>query len=179
MKVAVIGRCTPPFEKGLVAAAEKLGSELAKRGHVVLSGACAGLPHYAVDAAYSQGAKTVGYSPAADREQHVKDFSSPFSGFSELRFYGDRSWSSVKNFTWRSAHLVDDADAVLCIDGSWGTVSEIALVFITEKPFGVLETGGAASFIREMEAKLAKRRKTPVIYERDPVKLVERTLNSC
>ncbi len=173
-QIAVIGRSTPPFRKKLLEQSAVIGRMVASAGHDLLSGACAGLPHAAVEAAFKEGGKTIGYSPAADREGHVKRYASPLNGFSQLHYYGDRAWSDVKNFTWRSAHLIDDADAVICVEGSWGTLSEISLVFVTEKPFGVLEGGGgAAGYVRDLEEKLVRRRKTPVLYLKDPEKLAE------
>jgi len=174
--VAVIGRCTPPFSPAVIRKTRVLGRALAHAGATVLSGACNGLPHEAVLAARQAGAKTLGYSPGADRGHHQSGFQGPMDGFDELHFYGQADWSAVKNFTWRSAHLIDDADAVVCIDGSWGTLSEIALVFETEKPFGVLECGGASGFVRELEASLAKRRERPVLYGRDADALVSELL---
>lgn len=164
IRVAVIGRSTPPFSEELMSQASVLGREVASRGCVLLSGACNGLPHAAVLAAKQAGAKTAGYSPADGPDRHVDAFCSPLDGFSELHYFGRPDWSVVKNFTWRSAHLIDDADVVFCVEGSWGTMSEVALVFETEKPFGVLESGGAAGFVRTLEKTLAKRRSKPVIF---------------
>ncbi len=174
--VAVIGRCTPPFTPEVIERAQSAGRVLAQKGVTVLSGACNGLPHEAVLAAKAAGGKTIGYSPGADRTHHQGGFAAPVDGFDELRFFGRSDWSAVKNFTWRSAHLIDDADAVVCVDGSWGTLSEIALVFETEKPFGVLESGGASAFVRELETALAKRRQRPVIYGTDAAALVNAVL---
>ncbi|MBI2445479.1 hypothetical protein HYV43_03775 [Candidatus Micrarchaeota archaeon] len=171
--IAVIGRCTPPFSPDVVLQARALGRLLAERGATVLSGACNGLPHEAILAARAVGGKTIGYSPAADRHHHQAGFQAPVDGFDELRFFGQRDWSAIQNFAWRSAHLIDDADAVICIDGSWGTLSEIALVFETEKPFGVLESGGAAGFVRDLENTLARRRMRPVKYGSDAAMLVD------
>lgn len=174
--IAVIGRCTPPFASDVIRQAQQVGRALVQKGVTVLSGACNGLPHEAVLAAKAAGGKTIGYSPGADRTHHQGGFLAPVDGFDELRFFGHRNWSAVKNFTWRSAHLIDDADAVVCFDGSWGTLSEIALVFETEKPFGVLESGGASAFVRELETTLAKRRLRPVLYGADADLLVDAVL---
>ncbi len=176
MNVAVIGRSTPPFSKTLSQRAAFLGRGLCREGCAVLSGACGGLPHAAVQAAFLAGGKTIGYSPGQDARHHVETFRSPTDSFSQLKFFGDRNWSFVKNLSWRSAHLIDDADALFCIEGSWGTVSEIAQAFWTEKPFGILESGGATGFIRKMEKTLVPRRSAPVFYGKNPEKLLDRLL---
>ncbi len=175
--VAIIGRSTPPFDETQLLHCRTLGRIVAKRGFVLLSGACPGYPHAAVEAAHQAGGRTVGYSPAADVTHHVDVFSSPVAPFSEIRYFGDPAWSAVKNFTWRSAHLVDDADAIFSVEGSWGTLSEVALVFETEKPFGVLESGGASGFVRTLESSLAPRRTQPVHYHADPAALADAVLS--
>ncbi len=174
--VAIIGRSTPPFDAFVAQSCHALGRLVAERGFVLLSGACPGYPHAAVQSAFLAGGRTVGYSPGADAKHHVDVFSSPVDALSEIRYFGDAQWSAVKNFTWRSAHLIDEADAVISIDGSWGTLSEIALVFETEKPFGVLESGGASGFVRALEAALARRRQRPVIYHSDAAALADAVL---
>lgn len=174
MKTAcVIGRSTPPYDDALLEKCRVLGQLIAENGLTLLSGACPGYPHAAVQAAHLAGGKTVGYSPGENEKHHVHAFSSPVDAFTEIRYFGDGNWSDVKNFTWRSAHLVDDADAVFCVEGSWGTLSEVALVFETEKPFGVLDSPGAASFVKTLESTLARRRKKPVHYAADPAALFD------
>jgi len=175
--VALIGRSTPPFDETLLESCRTLGQIVAKRGFVLLTGACPGYPHAAVQAAHLASGRTVGYSPGADVKHHAATFFSPVDAFSEIRYFGDLSWSAVKNFTWRSAHLVDDADAVFSVEGSWGTLSEIALVFETEKPLGVLGSGGASGFVRTLEKRLAPRRKRPVLYASDPTALADAVLS--
>ncbi|HLD76095.1 MAG TPA: hypothetical protein VI874_03690 [Candidatus Norongarragalinales archaeon] len=174
MLVAVLGRSTPPFSRPLLSKAETLGKLLALKGHVVSSGACAGLPHAAIRQAFQQGGKTVGYSPGQDVRHHVERFDSPTDSFSQLKFFGNKNWSQVLNLSWRSAHLIDDADALVCIEGSWGTVSEIAQGFWTEKPFGILESGGASAFVKRMEKTLAPRRVAHVVYSKKPETLIQR-----
>ncbi|MBI4360578.1 hypothetical protein HY572_02270 [Candidatus Micrarchaeota archaeon] len=171
--VAVIGRSTPPFDEKLLEQCRVLGKRIAGKGLTLLSGACPGYPHAAVQAAHLSGEKTVGYSPAQDEKHHVHSFSSPLDAFTEIRYFGDKNWSNVKNFTWRSAHLIDDADGVFCVEGSWGTLSELALVFETEKPLGVLNSPGAASFVKTLEQTLARRRKAKAHYSSDPVALFD------
>ncbi|MDP2717190.1 MAG: hypothetical protein Q8P02_00445 [Candidatus Micrarchaeota archaeon] len=171
--IAVIGRSTPPFDASLLEKAAALGARCANAGHAVLSGACPGFAHAAVQAAFASGGKTVGYSPAADSGHHQNGFASPLDAFTHIQYFGEKEWSDVKNFTWRSAHLIDDADAVFCVDGSWGTLSEVALVFETEKPLGVLESPGASSFVKSLEETLARRRKQNVVYAKSPDALAD------
>ncbi len=167
-QIAIIGRSTPPFDEALLKKAGRLGERCAKAGHAVLSGACPGFSHAAVRSAFAAGGATQGYSPAQDADHHENGFASPLDSFTKIQYFGEKEWSDVKNFTWRSAHLVDDADAVLCVEGSWGTLSEIALVFETEKPLGVLESPGASSFVKPLEQALARRRKREVVYGKEP-----------
>lgn len=174
MKTAcVIGRSTPPYDDALLEKCRVLGKRIAQDGLTLLSGACPGYPHASVQAASLSGGKTVGYSPGENEKHHMHSFSSPRDAFTEIRYFGDKNWSNVKNFTWRSAHLIDDADVVFCVEGSWGTLSEIALVFETEKPLGVLNSPGASSFVKTLEQTLARRRKAHVHYSSDPVALFD------
>ncbi|MBI1934080.1 hypothetical protein HYS30_00265, partial [Candidatus Peregrinibacteria bacterium] len=65
MKIGVMGSATGPQIEDPKAreAARVLGREIAKREHVLINGACPGLPNEALLGAKEEGGFTVGVSP--------------------------------------------------------------------------------------------------------------------
>lgn len=120
--VAVIGPAqATPTE---LAAAAEVGRRLAEAGAVVLTGGAGGVMDAAGRAARAAGAEVVALLPGADRSACEPDTAGVVipTGLGELR----------------NALLVRAADAVVCVGGSWGTLSEVALARRTGVPVVVL-----------------------------------------
>lgn len=109
MLIAVIGgsQCSPEEAK----LAEKVGQELAKREVILICGGLGGVMEAACKGASSAGAITVGILPGDNR-------------------YEANSYVSIPIVTGigyaRNVLVVKSAQAVIAIDGSYGTLSEIA-----------------------------------------------------
>ncbi len=109
-RVAVIGggECTEE-QAGI---AREVGAKLAQRGCVLITGGMGGIMEAASAGSKSQGGLTVGILPgtsAADANEHVDI---PIvTGLSHAR----------------NSLVVRSADAVITVDGGYGTLSEIAL----------------------------------------------------
>ena len=73
--------------------------------------------------------------------------------------------------------LTRTCDAVVIISGRIGTLNEFSNAFAEERPIGVLQgSGGIADLLPKIEEVVKGEMPTPVIYEREPKKLVEKLL---
>ena len=109
--VAVVGAGAgvPPE---LVAVAEAVGAELAKRGAVVVTGGLGGVMEAACRGARGAGGTTLGILPGSDRRS-----ANPFVEVAVATGMGEL----------RNGLVVRSADALVAIAGGAGTLSEIAL----------------------------------------------------
>jgi uncharacterized protein (TIGR00725 family) len=109
--VAVVG-AGGDVAADVLADAEAVGAELARRGAVVVCGGLDGVMAAACRGARAEGGVTLGILPGADRA-------------------AANPWVSVAVATGlgelRNGLVVRSADAVVAIDGEYGTLSEIAL----------------------------------------------------
>ena len=65
MKIGVYGSASGELSDETKEKAREIGRQIAKKGHIVVTGACLGLPYEAVLGAYEVGGKCIGYSPAS------------------------------------------------------------------------------------------------------------------
>lgn len=137
MKVAVIGSAVDGSQ-----IAREIGRYLAEAGHVVLTGACGGSPGDAETSAYEAGGAVLGYSPAANEEDHIT---------LGLPARADRpTIFTDRGFKGRNVDIVMASDAVIMIGGRLGTLNEAIIAVEENRPLLVLETGGATHWIRQI-----------------------------
>jgi len=110
IRVAVVGGslCTPE----ILGIAEELGAELARRGCIVITGGLGGVMEASSRGAKKEGGLTIGILPgyhAGDANDYV-----------DIPIVTGMSHA-------RNAILVRSADAIIAVDGQYGTLSEIAL----------------------------------------------------
>ena len=108
-----------------LAAAEAVGSELARRGAVVVCGGLGGAMEAACRGAKEAGGLTVGLLPGSDRSA-----ANPFVDVAVATGLGEA----------RNALVVRAADGVIAVGGGYGTLSEIAFGLKAGKP--VVGLGG-------------------------------------
>jgi uncharacterized protein (TIGR00725 family) len=122
--IAVIGPGSDPSAEQL-RDARTAGRLLAQAGAVVVTGGLGGVRAAAAAGAAVDGGTSLGLLPGTDRSQadEAHTLTIP-TGLGELR----------------NGLVVRAADAVLCIGGSWGTLSEVALAVRTGKT--VVAVGG-------------------------------------
>jgi uncharacterized protein (TIGR00725 family) len=109
MFIAVIGagRCSP----AVAALAEAVGRELAQRGAVLVCGGLGGVMEAACRGAKTAGGLTVGILPGTSRREANRYVDIPIvTGIGEAR----------------NVLVVQSAQAVVAVDGEYGTLSEIA-----------------------------------------------------
>ena len=117
MMIAVIGGDNAPED--VLPQAEAVGREIAQRGHVLVCGGRGGVMEAACRGAREAGGHTIGVLSGPDRSDmnaHVE-----FPIVTNLGFA-------------RNVIVVLSADVVIAVDGSYGTLSEIAFALMHEKP---------------------------------------------
>ena len=149
--IAVIGggEVSPQTE----AIAEEVGCEIARRGAVLICGGLGGVMEAACRGAASQGGLTVGILPGDNRRDansHVKIPIATGIGYA------------------RNAAVAKSAQAVIAIDGSYGTLTEIGFALQSGIPVIGLDTWSLSISGKE-EAK--------IIHAADPKEAVAAALD--
>ncbi len=175
-KIGVMGSAgeAPPEGEaaGLRAQAEALGRAVAGRGCVLLTGGTTGLPHAAGAAAHAAGGLHVGVSPASDAREHVERYGLPLEGTDVLVYTG----FGLKG---RNVVLVRSCDVVLIFRGGMGTLNELTVAHDEGRVVGCLTgTGGVADEAERLLRVLPKRSSAVVIFDAEPVRLLERCLEA-
>jgi len=117
--VAVVGAGGSEVPAALLAHAEAVGVELARRGAVVVTGGLGGVMEAACRGARSEGGMTLGILPGEDRREANRWVSvAVATGIGELR----------------NGLVVRACDVVIAVAGEYGTLSEIALALKAGKP---------------------------------------------
>jgi len=151
--------------------ARKVGEAIAKRGHVLITGATSGIPFEAAKAAKKTGGSNIGFSPAGTEIEHAKKYRLPMDPkiFDHIIF-------TEAGYAGRNLLMVRSADATIMIDGRMGTLNEFTDAYEEDEIVGVLEgSGGTADLVRAiMEAAGKGLRK--VLFDTDPVRLVDRVI---
>ena len=149
---------------------ERLGSAIASRGCVLVTGATTGLPDMVSRAARLCGGLTVGVSPAISKTEHVEKYSYPIDAVDVMIYTG----FALKG---RNVINVRSADIVIIIGGGMGTLNEFTIAYDEGKIIGVLEnSGGIADHLREVVAFANKPSAARLIFSSEPERLVDECL---
>jgi uncharacterized protein (TIGR00725 family) len=143
--VSVIGGSSASDE--ILALAEQVGQEIAKSGAALVCGGLGGVMEYACRGAKSQGGLTIGILPSDMKESANKyvDIAIP-TGFGHARNY----------------LVAKSGDAVIVIDGSAGTLSEMAIAWFSGRPvIALVPSGGWAE---ELANRKIDNRRSDKIY---------------
>ena len=160
------------YGAGAAQAARQLGKEIAGRGAVLLTGACPGLPYEAVQGAKEKDGQTLGISPALGLVDHRARYNFPTDGFDAIVYTG-------LGLSGRGVINVHSSDAVVVVGGRLGTLEEFTIAYACGKLIGVLEgTGGVADSARALARIAPSNPSAKIIYEKDPVVLVEKLLKA-
>jgi len=109
---------------GIAEMAREVGREAARRGAVVICGGLGGVMAAAAQGAVEAGGVTLGILPDGDRRR-----ANPFLTFSLATNMGHA----------RNLIIAHSADALIAVDGGYGTVSEAAIALKLGKPVIALE----------------------------------------
>ncbi len=171
MKIGVFGHGEKSgMNSKNVEAARIIGREIARTGNTLVTGAGNGLPYEAVKAAAEAQGEVIGFSPAKDENDHRHNFDDPVDGFTEINYTG-------RGIKGRNVMSVEDIDAGIFINGKIGTLNEFTIAYDEGKNIGVLEgSGGISQMFPEIIKVCDKSSKSKIIYESDPMKLVEKII---
>ncbi|HUS26436.1 MAG TPA: hypothetical protein VMY99_03750 [Nevskiaceae bacterium] len=166
--ICVSGAAAGPTVKQDGQLATEIGKAIAQSGHILTTGATVGLPYYAAYGAKKAGGTSIGFSPASSLREHLRKYRLPHDVFDFINFTG-------LNYVGRDLYLVQSSDAVITIGGRFGSLHEFTSALEAHKPCGVLlGSGGTADLIPNLMKVLDPPANDLVIYDDDPVKLVQR-----
>ena len=150
--------------------AERLGTVLAQRGCILVTGATTGLPDMVAKAFRKCGGFALGISPAQDRKEHLERYGLPDDGADVIVYTGF-------GYKGRNVINVRSTDLVIIFGGATGTLNEFTIAYDEGKIIGILEeSGGVADHIKEIVEFCKKPTRGLVIFNKDPEKLVEMCL---
>ena len=168
MSVGVMGSAGGKLEDRVCQLVRRLGSAIARRGYILITGACPGIPHEAVKGAKEEGGIVVGVSPALNLEEHVVKYHSPTRGYDAIIYTGS-------GLMGREIENIRSCDVVIFAGGRSGTLGEFAIAYDEAKVIGVLEgTGGITEHFREIIGIMKKETRAIVCYDADPERLLDK-----
>ncbi len=148
----------------------EIGRAIARSGHILTTGATIGLPYYAALGSTELGGMSIGFSPAVSLREHLRKYRLPSNCFDFINFTG-------LHYVGRDLYLVQSSDAVITIGGRFGSLHEFTSALEAHKPCGILgNSGGTAEQIPKLMEVLEPPSGSTVIYEDDPVRLVEKII---
>jgi uncharacterized protein (TIGR00725 family) len=157
----------------LATLARNLGSAIAYRGLLLVTGATTGIPDIVTRAARNAGGLTVGISPAASEHEHKQQFGLPADSSEVLIFSG----FGLKG---RNVINIRSSEIVLIFGGGMGTLNEFTIAYDEGKVIGALTgTGGIADHIGEIVGHCLTKPTQSIIVERSgPEELVDACLEA-
>ncbi|MDM7998696.1 MAG: hypothetical protein QUS33_01515 [Dehalococcoidia bacterium] len=166
MTVGVMGSAGGKLTVEVRRKVRRLGKGIARRGYVLITGACPGLPHEAVKGAKEAGGIVVGVSPALNFEEHVKKYHSPTRGYDAIIYTGS-------GLMGREIENIRSCDVVIFAGGRSGTLGEFAIAYDEAKVIGVLKsTGGITDHLETIIDMVDKETGSIVCCDDDPERLL-------
>lgn len=168
MTVGVMGSAGGKLAAQVLKPVRRLGAAIARRGYVLITGACPGIPHEAVRGAKGEGGIVVGVSPALNLEEHVGEYHSPTRGYDAIVYTGS-------GLMGREIENIRSCDVVIFAGGRSGTLGEFAIAYDEGKVIGVLEgTGGITEHLKKIIGMVNKETGAVVCYDSDPERLLDK-----
>ena len=167
IKIGVMGSAEAVAVTTLREKAIALGTAIANRDVILLTGATTGVVYETGKAASDAGALHMGISPAADEREHVERYQLPLDACAAIIYTG----FGLKG---RNVVLVRSCDVVLFIAGSIGSLNEFTIAYDEGKVIGCLTgTGGVADKVEELVRSFQKTTKARIVYDENPERLVD------
>jgi uncharacterized protein (TIGR00725 family) len=168
MTVGVMGSAGGKLQSETLQPVRRLGAAIARRGYVLITGACPGIPHEAVKGAMEEGGIVVGVSPALNLEEHVRRYHSPTRGYDTIIYTGS-------GLMGREIENIRSCDVIIFAGGRSGTLGEFAIAYDEGKVIGVLEgTGGVTEHLKTIITMVKKDTGAIVCYDSDPESLLDK-----
>lgn len=171
LTIGVMGSSGGTLSEDARRKAYRLGEAIAERDAILITGGCPGLPYEAVRGAKAKGGLVVGISPGLSIDEHRGKYASPVEGFDVLIYTGS-------GLMGREITNIRSCDIVVIAGGRTGTLGELAIAYDEGRLIGVLTgTGGITGIVEEILRVSGKETGACVIYDDDPVKLVDRLIH--
>jgi hypothetical protein len=168
MSVGIMGSAGGKLDDRTRDVVQDLGRNIARRGFVLVTGACPGIPQEAVKGAKKEGGIVIGVSPALNLEEHVKKYHSPTRGYDIIVYTGS-------GLMGREVENIRSCDVVIFAGGRSGTLGEFAIAYDEAKVIGVLEgTGGITEHLKEIIGMMKKDTGAIITYDASPERLLDR-----
>ena len=172
MSVGVMGSAGGKIEGKVSQMVRQLGVAIAKRGFVLITGACPGIPHEAAKGAKQESGIVVGISPALNLQEHIQKYRSPTRGYDAIIYTGS-------GLMGREIENIRSCDVVIFAGGRSGTLGEFAIAYDEAKIIGVLEgTGGITEHLSKIITYTQKDTGAVICYDSDPEKLLNKLVNA-
>ena len=169
-KIGVMGACGGDLRSEVMEKAHRLGEAIARRDCVLVTGACPGLPHVAVQGAKAAGGLVVGISPGLSLDEHLYKYEGETDGYDVIVYTGS-------GLMGREITTIRTCDIITIVGGRTGTLGEFAIAYDEGRLIGVLSgTGGITGVIEQILAVADKQTGAQVVYESDPIRLVDQLL---
>jgi len=171
LKVGVMGGAGDGILDADLHRAGQLGEAIANAQCIMITGACPGIPLAAAMGACRAGGMVIGISPALSLDEHAYHYGSPTLAHDVLIFTGS-------GLMGREVVNIRSSDIVVIVGGSSGTLGELAIAYDEGKLIGVLTgTGGISDMVKTILDTCNKKTGARVLYNDDPVQLVNNLLN--
>ena len=173
-RIGVMGSAQGPsiIQKENTVLAMTIGEEIAKAGHILLNGACPGLPNDAAIAAKNAGGFVMGVSPAFSRKEHIDKYNSPIDPYDMILYSG-------MGLMQRDLLNIRCSDAIIVLGGGMGTLNEFSIAFDEGRYVGVLtSTEGISKHIKEIIKQCNREEGGRVFYHDDPEELVNMIIHA-
>ncbi len=170
LRIGVIGSASGPQTEDPVAQrkAEQLGREIARRGSILINGACPGIPDIAARGAHDAGGLVIGISPAFSEYEHVHEYMSP--KHHDIIIY------TGMGFMERDIINIRSCDGVVLVGGGIGSLNELTIAYDEGRPLGVVtNSGGISNSVPHIIEELCQRKIPPnMVFDDDPGKLLDK-----
>ncbi len=168
IKAGVMGSAGGALDAAILATARETGREIARRGWILITGACPGLPHEAILGAKEESGITIGISPALNFEEHALRYKSPYRAYDAIIYTGS-------GLMGREIENIRSCDFVILMGGRSGTLGEFAIAYDEGKVIGVLlGTGGISDHIQEILGFIRKDTGAHVVTDTEPKALMDK-----
>lgn len=181
MKISVYGSASGEISEESRKKAREIGRQIAKAGHIVVTGACPGLPLEAALGAQEEEGQCIGFSPGVDLEAHKQIYDMPLEPFSEI-IYIPKSYEYANDplacKKYRNISSVAFADAAIFVGGQIGTMNEFTNAYDYGRKIGVLEGSGGISdqAIKTFLECITKETGAKILFDSDPITLVKKII---
>ncbi len=153
--------------EGAMKIAYKLGEAIAKNGCIITTGATTGFPEWSAAGAKKAGGFSIGFSPAANKEEHLTVYKLPIDDMDIITYTGF-------GFPGRDMLLVRSSEAVIFGCGRIGTIHEFTIAFEDNKPIGILQGSWMTDEVIHTIINNGNRNADQVVFDSDPERLVKK-----